>query len=100
MNESSGTPPATAMAARTVAISNRLGLHARAAAKFVKLAAQFTAEIVVAKGGVEVSGRSIMGLMMLAASPGTSIEIRSSGADAEAALKALVDLVERRFDEE
>ena len=86
--------------ARTVAISNRLGLHARAAAKFVKLASSFTAEIVVAKGGVEVSGRSIMGLMMLAASPGTSIEIRSTGNDAAEALEALVDLVERRFDEE
>jgi phosphocarrier protein len=86
--------------ARTVAISNRLGLHARAAARFVKLAAQFGADIVVCNRGVEVSGRSIMGLMMLAASPGTTIEIRASGADAAEALRALVALVEGRFDEE
>ena len=85
---------------RTVTIVNRLGLHARAAAKFVKLAAQFTADIQVSNRGVEVSGRSIMGLMMLAASPGTTIEIRSSGADAEAAVQALVTLVEDRFHEE
>ena len=85
---------------RSVTIANRLGLHARAAAKFVKLASQFAAEIVVAKGGVEVSGRSIMGLMMLAASPGTMIEIRATGGDAEAAVLALVTLVEDRFDEE
>ncbi len=86
--------------ARTVTIVNRLGLHARAAAKFVKLAAQFNADVLVSNRGVEVSGRSIMGLMMLAASPGTTIEIRSSGSDAEAAVQALVALVEDRFDEE
>ncbi|HEY1719668.1 MAG TPA: HPr family phosphocarrier protein [Magnetospirillaceae bacterium] len=85
---------------RTVTIVNRLGLHARAAAKFVKLAAQFTADIQVCNRGVEVSGRSIMGLMMLAASPGTTIEIRGSGTDADAAVQALVTLVEDRFDEE
>jgi len=99
MDAGSGEPQGTGLA-RIVAISNRLGLHARAAAKFVKLASQFSAEIVVAKGGVEVSGRSIMGLMMLAASPGTSIEIRATGGDQAEALKSLVDLVERRFDEE
>jgi len=94
------SPSSGAAVARTVTISNRLGLHARAAAKFVKVAAQFGAEIVVCNRGVEVSGRSIMGLMMLAASPGTSIEIRANGADAAAALQALVNLVEARFDEE
>lgn len=91
---------ATGALVRTVSISNRLGLHARAAAKFVKVATQFAAEIVVSKGGVEVSGRSIMGLMMLAAAPGTAIEIRATGADAAQALAALVTLVERRFDED
>ena len=64
---------------RTVTICNKRGLHARAAARFVKLAWQFDAEIYVAKNGTEVSGRSIMGLMMLAASPGTMLEIKSNG---------------------
>jgi len=95
-----GPAPAGSSFARTTTIANRLGLHARAAAKFVKLASQFAAEIVVCNRGVEVSGRSIMGLMMLAASPGTMIEIRASGMDAEAAVAALVMLVEGRFDEE
>ncbi len=85
---------------RNATISNRLGLHARAAARFVKLATQFGADIVVCNRGVEVSGRSIMGLMMLAASPGTTIEIRASGSDAAQALDALVALVDGRFDEE
>lgn len=85
---------------RNATISNRLGLHARAAARFVKLATQFAADIVVCNRGVEVSGRSIMGLMMLAASPGTTIEIRASGSDAAQALDALVALVDGRFDEE
>ena len=95
-----GPAPAGSSCARIITIANRLGLHARAAAKFVKLASQFAAEIVVCNRGVEVSGRSIMGLMMLAASPGTMIEIRASGMDAEAAVAALVTLVEGRFDEE
>lgn len=86
--------------AKTVTIVNRLGLHARAAAKFVKTAAQFQAQVLVSRKGQEVSGVSIMGLMMLAASPGTQIEIKSAGDDAEKALAALVDLVERKFDEE
>ena len=100
MMEGSSAEPAGTVLARTVAISNRLGLHARAAARFVKVASQFGADIMVCNRGVEVSGRSIMGLMMLAASPGTSIEIRASGADAAEALRALVTLVEGRFDEE
>jgi len=96
----SPAPAATPMLARTATIANRLGLHARAAARFVKLASTFAAEIVVCNRGVEVSGRSIMGLMMLAASPGTTIEIRAAGADAAEALAALVALVEGRFDEQ
>jgi len=95
-----GPVAAGAQARRTTTITNRLGLHARASAKFVKLAGQFAAEITVANRGVEVSGKSIMGLMMLAASPGTAIEIRASGADAAAAVDALVALVEDRFQEE
>lgn len=85
---------------QTVTIVNRLGLHARAAAKFVKTAGQFSSQIVVSRKGQEVSGVSIMGLMMLAAAPGTQIEIRTLGDDAEAALKSLIDLVERKFDED
>lgn len=84
---------------RTVTIRNQRGLHARAAAKFVKLVGQFAAEITVVKGDMTVTGTSIMGLMMLAAGPGTEIELRAGGADAAAAMAALVDLIERKFDE-
>jgi phosphocarrier protein len=85
---------------RVVTILNQRGLHARAAAKFVKLADQFAAEVTVVKGDMSVSGRSIMGLMMLAAAPGTDIELRARGRDAAAALAAIVDLVVRKFDED
>lgn len=87
------------MAARTVAIVNELGLHARAAAKFVKLAVTFNATIKVSKIGQSetVSGNSILGLMMLGAGPGDKIEISTEGADAEAALRALEELVGAGF---
>jgi phosphocarrier protein HPr len=84
---------------RIVNICNKRGLHARAAARFVKLAWQFDAEIMVAKNGAAVSGRSIMGLMMLAAGPGTAIELRASGPEAERAISALADLIDGGFDE-
>ncbi len=84
----------------TMTITNRLGLHARAAAKFVKTAGQFDAEITVHKDGHEVSGLSIMGLMMLAATPGTEIVIESTGGEAEDALTALKDLVTKNFEED
>lgn len=83
-----------------VTIVNRRGLHARAAAKFVKVAEQFVAEIEVAKDDMVVSGSSIMGLMVLAAAPGAQLEIRARGREAKAALAALVALVESGFDEE
>lgn len=83
-----------------VRISNARGLHARAAAKFVKEAASFKAEVEVIKDGTSVNGSSIMGLLMLAASMGTEITIRAGGTDAKKALTALTHLVERRFDEE
>ncbi|MBM3628292.1 MAG: HPr family phosphocarrier protein [Alphaproteobacteria bacterium] len=89
-----------ATAERRVTILNKRGLHARAAARFVKLASQFAAELTVAKDGVAVSGRSIMGLMMLAAGPGTELAIRAAGPDAEAALEALAGLVAAKFDED
>lgn len=84
---------------RLVTICNKRGLHARAAARFVKLAWQFNAEIMVAKNGAAVSGRSIMGLMMLAAGPGTAIELRATGPEAERAISALADLINGGFDE-
>jgi phosphocarrier protein HPr len=83
-----------------VTIVNRRGLHARAAAKFVKVAEQFVAEIEVARDDMVVSGSSIMGLMVLAAAPGAQLEIRARGREAKAALAALVALVEGGFDEE
>jgi phosphocarrier protein HPr len=87
-------------ASRTVEIVNQRGLHARASAKFVKLAAKFDAEVTVTKDGTTVDARSIMGLMMLAAGPGMQIEIAAEGPDADQALEALVALVTDRFDEE
>ena len=83
-----------------VRIINQRGLHARASAKFVQVASQFVREISVEKDGLNVGGTSIMGLMMLAASPGTSIRIKAAGADASAAVAALKQLVEDKFGEE
>ncbi|MBC7168645.1 HPr family phosphocarrier protein [Phenylobacterium sp.] len=88
------------MARRVVEIVNKRGLHARASAKFVKLAATFDAEVQVAKDGQSVDARSIMGLMMLAAGPGSEIEITAEGPEAEAAAQALCALVAARFDED
>ena len=81
-------------------ITNRRGLHARAAAKFVKLASQFEAQVLVSNRGIEVSGLSIMGLMMLAAGPGSCIELKGVGTDAAEAIQALVALVDAKFDED
>jgi phosphocarrier protein len=87
-------------ASRSVEIVNKRGLHARASAKFVKLAGTFDAEIQVARDGQSVDARSIMGLMMLAAGIGSSVEISAEGPEATAALDALCELVANRFDEE
>jgi len=87
-------------AARTVEIVNKRGLHARASAKFVKTASGFDAEVRVTKDGQTVDARSIMGLMMLAAGPGCCIEIEAEGAEAQAAVAALEQLVAGKFDEE
>jgi phosphocarrier protein HPr len=91
---------APAMVQRVATICNQRGLHARAAARFVKTAGQFDAEVRVKKNGTEVSGRSIMGLMMLAAAPGSVVELTGSGSDAAAAVAALVRLIECKFDED
>jgi phosphocarrier protein HPr len=81
-------------------ILNQRGLHARAAAKFVKTAGVFDADIAVSRLGQTVSGNSIMGLMMLAASTGSEIKIDCSGKDAQAALDALSELVANKFEED
>jgi phosphocarrier protein len=85
---------------QVVEIVNERGLHARASAKFVKLAAAFDAEVTVTRDGTTVDARSIMGLMMLAAGPGSIIEIAAEGPEAQPALDALVELVQGRFDED
>jgi phosphocarrier protein HPr len=87
-------------ATRNVEIVNKRGLHARASAKFVKMAAGFDAEVRVSKDGQTVDARSIMGLMMLAAGPGCCIDIEAEGKDAEAAVAALEQLVTAKFDED
>ncbi len=81
-------------------IKNKLGLHARAAMQLVRLASQFESEITVGRGEQVVSGKSILGLMTLAAGQGTVIEVAARGPDAEEALRAIGELIERRFDEE
>jgi phosphocarrier protein HPr len=85
---------------RVATIVNQRGLHARAAAKFVKLANQYEAEIQVRRGELTANGRSIMGLMMLSAGVGNDVEVSARGRDAEAALAAIVDLIGRKFDED
>ena len=87
------------VAVRQVTIVNTLGLHARAAAKFVKLAACYNAEVTVVKKDTRVSGSSIMGLMMLGAAPGCPLELRATGPAAEAAVGALAGLIANKFDE-
>ena len=82
-----------------IAIQNALGLHARAAAKFVHTAGRFASHVQVSRGEREVDGKSIMGLLLLAAAQGSSIRITTDGTDEDAALNALCALVERGFDE-
>ena len=93
-------PDRAATVRRSVKICNQKGLHARAAARFVKTAAQFAAEIWVRKNGTAVSGRSIMGLMMLAAASGAVVEITATGRDAATAVETLARLIECKFDED
>ena len=87
-------------ASATVGICNQRGLHARASAKFVKLASSFESEVRVTRDGTTVDARSIMGLLMLGAGVGCDVLIEGDGADAEAAVAALAELVERKFDED
>lgn len=85
---------------KTVQIQNRAGLHARPAAEFVKLAGRFEADVRVSKQGLEVNGKSIMGVLMLAAERGANITIQADGSDAGEAVSALADLVDRGFEED
>ena len=84
----------------TATIVNERGLHARAAAKFVKLVEGFDATVTVERGGMSVGGLSIMGLMMFGAGPGTELQLTATGPDAEAVMTALADLIARGFDED
>lgn len=81
-------------------ILNKLGIHARPAAQFVKTANRFQSDIYVEKDGEEVDGKSIMGLMMLAAGHGSVISVNAEGSDADAALAALGELIDRKFEED
>jgi len=88
------------MLRRMVEIRNQLGLHARAAAKFVQLASRFDSEVEVVKGDMTVNGKSIMGVLLLAAPQGSQLELVVDGSDEEEATAALVDLIDQKFGEE
>ncbi|MFN2308492.1 MAG: HPr family phosphocarrier protein [Gammaproteobacteria bacterium] len=87
------------MQQKNLTIINKLGLHARAAAKFVTLASQFESSIEVARNGQQVNGKSIMGVMMLAAAKGTSLTVSADGPDEDAALAQIEALIQDRFHE-
>ena len=91
--------PAGALS-RELLITNKRGLHARASAKFVQLVERFNAEVWVTRGGETVGGTSIMGLMMLAAGPGTTVVVSAKGEEAQQALDAIAELVASKFNEE
>ena len=86
--------------AKDLVVSNKLGVHARPAAMFVKVANRFECDIYVEKDGETVNGKSIMGLMMLAAGPGSRLRVRASGTDAVQALGEIEALLKRKFDED
>jgi phosphocarrier protein len=88
------------MLEKKVAIINRLGLHARAAAKFVKLANRFKASVKIEKDGIQIDGKSILGILTLAAVQGTEVKLMIHGEDEKSAMKALVSLIENRFEED
>ena len=88
------------MQEKTITIINKLGLHARAAAKFVQTAAGFQSDVTVFSNNREVNGKSIMGIMMLAAGKGKEVRITTVGTDEEDAIAALIDLIENRFGED
>ena len=87
------------MRCQKIVIINKLGLHARASAKFVSLASEFASEVTLKRNGQQINGKSIMGIMMLAAARGAEIEICTDGKDEKKAIEALTDLVNDRFGE-
>lgn len=87
------------MQKQSIQIINKLGLHARASSKFTQLASQFQSEVWVSKNDKRINGKSIMGLMMLAASQGSIIEIETNGVDEAMAMQALTELINNYFDE-
>ncbi len=93
-------PDGTGRANAVAEITNQRGLHARASAKFVEAVARFSCEVTVTKDGTSVSGRSIMGLMMLGAGKGSTIELLAQGRDAQAAIRELVNLIRSKFHED
>src|SRR4051812_38722961 len=93
-------PKRLPMIKTTISISNKLGLHARASAKFTKLAGGFQSEVFMSRNGRRVNAKSIMGVMMLAAGVGSEVEIETSGADEQAAMNALCQLINDRFGED
>jgi phosphocarrier protein HPr len=95
-----GSAESTQKIEKEIAIVNRLGLHARPAAMFVRIASRYRADVWVAKEGEEVNGKSIMGLMMLAAGQGSKLRIRCEGADAPQLLQEIEDLIKARFNED
>jgi phosphocarrier protein HPr len=100
MSGPAAEPATSGPVTRVMKIINQKGLHARASAKFVQTVEKFDAEVRVSRGGETVGGTSIMGLMMLAASPGTSITVEASGNDAAAVVDALETLLANRFGED
>lgn len=88
------------MIERTFVIKNRLGMHARPAALFVQEAAKFKSQVLVVKDGLEVNGKSVMGLMLLAAEGGSKLTVKADGPDEAKALEALGKIFERKFDED
>src|SRR5437868_4850301 len=100
LNRKTGADARTQKAEKEIAIVNRLGLHARPAALFVKVASRFRSDVWVKKEGEEVSGKSIMGLMMLAAGKGSKLQVRCEGPDADRAMEELEQLINAHFHED
>jgi phosphocarrier protein HPr len=100
LNRRTRRAESTQKAEKDIPVINRLGLHARPAAMFVRIASRYRCEVWVAKEGEEVNGKSIMGLMMLAAGQGSKLRLRCEGPDAEKALADLEELINARFHED
>jgi phosphocarrier protein HPr len=100
LNRKTGAGARTQKAEKEIAIVNRLGLHARPAALFVKIASRYRSDVWVKKESEEVNGKSIMGLMMLAAGQGSRLQIRCEGPDADRALDEIEQLIKARFNED